>query len=526
MNYARRSLFSILLCALVLAGCSTSGGSGDPDPSGADLQGLVTGAGGAPVAGASVALFPAGEAAAPGTQRTTTDTRGAYAFDTVAAGTYNLVVTTSDGLGAFRANVTVAGSTPATQNVQVAPLGAIRGVAILEGRPSDSGGIEVSIPGTDFSAETDDDGAFLMSGVPAGTYELRAEAPGHDSATVTGVNVSAGATTVLPATITLQADNIAPTAAFTASLFGNVLTVDASGSTDPDGTIVSYEWNFGGGATSTGETAQHSYDTPGIKTVTLTVTDDGGLTDTESMQVTVEGSVEQVEANADPFVAVASPTLAAGATGYYEIEVSSTVAEAGAALFVELSEDLPLEVDWFGDIYYAESADFFSLEAMETGGSATLRPSGISVAQECGGSCVIVESDASFARVTITNTTGSSLTFDLFAYVDDLKDTNEPGNDSLAGAVPLGAGEFDSGAIELVGDVDYYMATDDAQVTFVGAINIDVIATVRNAADAIVGGPYLPGTPISVLSGQYIRVEAASDVAAVAGGSTYSLTLD
>jgi PKD repeat protein len=47
---------------------------------------------------------------------------------------------------------------------------------------------------------------------------------------------------------------------------------NGSGSTDLDGTIASYAWNFGDGATGTGATVSHTYDVAGTFTTTLTVT--------------------------------------------------------------------------------------------------------------------------------------------------------------------------------------------------------------------------------------------------------------
>jgi len=57
------------------------------------------------------------------------------------------------------------------------------------------------------------------------------------------------------------------------------VTFDASDSYDPDGTIVSYEWDFGDGTIGTGMVTTHSYDVEGSYTITLQVTDDDGLSD-------------------------------------------------------------------------------------------------------------------------------------------------------------------------------------------------------------------------------------------------------
>jgi cysteine-rich repeat protein len=53
---------------------------------------------------------------------------------------------------------------------------------------------------------------------------------------------------------------------------GGSITFDASSST-AEGSIVSYEWDFGDGTTDTGMTVTHSYSTTGTFTVKLTITD-------------------------------------------------------------------------------------------------------------------------------------------------------------------------------------------------------------------------------------------------------------
>lgn len=72
-----------------------------------------------------------------------------------------------------------------------------------------------------------------------------------------------------------------------AVLVDEVVTFDGSLSHDPDGTIVSYAWDFGDGEGGNNATATHAYPTAGTYTVTLRVTDDGGLQDQDTLKVTV-----------------------------------------------------------------------------------------------------------------------------------------------------------------------------------------------------------------------------------------------
>ena len=64
---------------------------------------------------------------------------------------------------------------------------------------------------------------------------------------------------------------------------------DGSGSRDSDGGTLTYAWNFGDGSTGSGEMPEHPYTSPGIYNVTLTVTDDEGHSDSDSLTVTVFG---------------------------------------------------------------------------------------------------------------------------------------------------------------------------------------------------------------------------------------------
>jgi PKD repeat protein len=77
-----------------------------------------------------------------------------------------------------------------------------------------------------------------------------------------------------------------PIASFTFSperpRVGEEMTFHASSSSDPDGEIVSYQWDFGDGNSASGQLVTHTYSEPGLYTVTLNVTDNDGLADAQA----------------------------------------------------------------------------------------------------------------------------------------------------------------------------------------------------------------------------------------------------
>jgi PKD repeat protein len=100
--------------------------------------------------------------------------------------------------------------------------------------------------------------AVIISGAGVGAYALT-----HSS----------GPT--IPRVMYEVAANSAPAAVITATSSNLTVTVDGSSSTDADGAIVDYAWDFGDGTTATEATASHAYASAGDYTITLTVHDDG-----------------------------------------------------------------------------------------------------------------------------------------------------------------------------------------------------------------------------------------------------------
>jgi len=87
------------------------------------------------------------------------------------------------------------------------------------------------------------------------------------------------------------------------------ITFNASSSYDPDGTIVSYEWDFGDGniTNTTHEILNHSYSEAGSYEVTLTVTDNDGVTNstTKIIMVYPQAAIFDTGAPSNPYPSIA-----------------------------------------------------------------------------------------------------------------------------------------------------------------------------------------------------------------------------
>ena len=91
--------------------------------------------------------------------------------------------------------------------------------------------------------------------------------------------------------------NLPPTARFTFSpsspKVGESVRFDASASVDPDGTSISYTWNFGDSTTGSGQFVTHAYDHKGTFTTTLIVTDDDGASASTSQKIEIANQSPQ-----------------------------------------------------------------------------------------------------------------------------------------------------------------------------------------------------------------------------------------
>ena len=170
-------------------------------------------------------------------------------------------------------------------------------------------------PNLDLRVELlDSAGTLLASGNPvdalpatltatvasSGTYYVAVQGVGKGDPLTTGYtdygSLGLYAVTVSAPTAASQPPAAAATATPTSGTVPLTVTFSGSGSSDPDGSIVAYEWNFGDGtAAATGVSASHVYSAAGTYVAQLKVTDNSGLSATKSVTITVNPVVMLVD---------------------------------------------------------------------------------------------------------------------------------------------------------------------------------------------------------------------------------------
>ena len=144
--------------------------------------------------------------------------------------------------------------------------------------------------------------------------------------------------------------NLTPVASYEFGCSGLFCNFDASGSSDQDGTIVGYFWDYGDGNTGSGTQVNHEYAFAGNYQVQLLVEDDGGASDMLTETVTVD-------------TPNASPTAA------FSVNCTDTTCSFDASLSSD-SDGQIINYAWtFGDGFSGNSANPVIQHSFAQGGN-------------------------------------------------------------------------------------------------------------------------------------------------------------
>jgi RHS repeat-associated protein len=225
------------------------------------------------------------------------DLTAPYSFNwnNVAAGSYSLTAKAFDNLGGTTTSAAVSITVNALPSVSLtAPTNGQVFTApaniTLTATASDTDG---SISKVEFFAgasllgeDTTGPYSYAWTNVAAGNYVLTARATDNSGAISTSSAVN----------ITVTTPNQPPVASPGGSYSGNsgtLIQFNGSGSSDSDGTITNYQWNFGDGTSGSGLAPLHAYASPGTYAATLTVTDNGGATTTANTSAVITSPSNQ-----------------------------------------------------------------------------------------------------------------------------------------------------------------------------------------------------------------------------------------
>lgn len=212
------------------------------------------------------------------------------------------------------------------------------------------------------------------------------------------------------------------------------------------------------------------------------------------------------------------------------VNVPASVQNGYDLLYVELDSDVDLEVRGpsYANViarsenrsYFAQGLSALSAEGTEVSGQA------IDLLVPCRGSCVILP--ANQAGTLFVHVEGGG-TVSLYAYGDFSQDTTEPDNSAInsAPAFDPTAAAGEQGAIETLGDVDYWRVTASGITSMLTAagdpVGLRIEIVDPTGARVAGGGPFAPGTSFQVFANDYLRIYSSQGRAGASATSQYTL---
>ncbi|WP_457575204.1 PKD domain-containing protein, partial [Desulfomarina sp.] len=155
-----------------------------------------------------------------------------------------------------------------------------------------------------------------------------------------------------------KGENAPPAASFTYTVNENDVFLDAGSSTDTDGTILEYRWDFGDSTTGSGVNVTHTYAEPNVYQVTLTLVDDKSgiaLLQKEISTVQSGAAVEQLNEDGDTGNITQNRTYGQGIIFSTPVTVSSITIKSGPSKYgnppmrIRIGKSLDLSSSYLGE---------------------------------------------------------------------------------------------------------------------------------------------------------------------------------
>jgi hypothetical protein len=235
----------------------------------------------------------------------------------------------------------------------------------------------------------------------------------------------------------------------------------------------------------------------------------------------------------NPSARLSNVVLQPGATLYYRVDVPTP-----RDLLYGEAVGTGVRVRWRAtdgtSLAVSESPTFFAGSLADLSAAATAPtadagpdPSAIATQYVCIGPCAAIAPTASTYILSVHNTTNTVRTFNLFVYTfaaNDLNDRGAADNQTRESATPV-AGGSESGAIELVGDRDWYRYTGPAgPVLTFSVFNPELGLRLRfDDGTTLTGAPGFQTTTMKV--GDHFQVYSEFGRAGPSGTSGYTIQI-
>jgi hypothetical protein len=234
-----------------------------------------------------------------------------------------------------------------------------------------------------------------------------------------------------------------------------------------------------------------------------------------------------VPTSADPPEVQVGSSLSAQQTRYYRVDVPT----ARDLLYAEVGgNDLRVTLYTTGGTVRAvsESSRYFGPDAASVAAVDTVGTTSLSTTFFCLGPCAAIEPTASSYVIGVQNLANSPRTFDLYAYTMTATDESEP-NDGSGNATSFGAADDPTGAIEALGDEDWYVYTGVSNQTLrftVWNLDLDLVLEFPNDEPVTLVEGTLDGTTTPLFPGDVFRVYSRAGLAGPSTESRYQITLE